>query len=46
MTSRWHLRRVGFLALRNLAFLGWYAQEETWPLVGYAGPLLRGEGPR
>lgn len=46
MTSRWRLRRVGFLALRNLAFLGWYAQEETWPLVGYAGPLLRGEGSR
>jgi hypothetical protein len=46
MTSRLQLRRLGFLALRNLSFLGWYAQEQSWPLVGYAGPLLRGERPR
>lgn len=44
MTSRFALRRIGFQALRNLSFLGWYAQEETWPLVGYAGPLLRRPG--
>ena len=27
--------------LRNLAQLGYWSQDETWPLVGYAGPLLR-----
>ncbi len=41
MRSRLALRRQAFLALRNLAFLGYYSQAETWPLIGYAGPLLR-----
>lgn len=41
MRSRFALRRTAFLALRNLSFLGYYSQEETWPLIGYAGPLLR-----
>ena len=41
MTSRIALRRVGFTALRNLCFVGWYGQEATWPLIGYRGPLLR-----
>lgn len=41
LRSRWPLRRQAFLALRNLALLGYYSQEETWPLIGYAGPLLR-----
>lgn len=41
MRSRLAFRRVAFLALRNLSFLGYYSQEETWPLIGYAGPLLR-----
>ena len=40
MTSRLGLRRQAFYALRNLAFLGWWSQQETWALVGYAGPLL------
>ena len=40
MRSRLQLRRLGFLALRNLAMLGYYSQEETWPLLGYGGPLL------
>ena len=39
--SRLALRRQGFEALRNLAMLGWYSQDESWPAVGYAGPLLR-----
>ena len=26
--------------LRNLAQIGYWSQRETWPLVGYAGPLL------
>jgi len=41
MSSRFALRRQAFQALRNLSFLGYYSQEETWPLIGYAGPLLR-----
>lgn len=41
MRSRLALRRVAFQALRNLSFLGYYSQEETWPMIGYAGPLLR-----
>lgn len=40
MTSRLAARRQGFLAIRNLALLGYYSQPETWPLIGYAGPLL------
>lgn len=40
--SRLGFRRRAFYALRNLAFLGYWTQEETWPLIGYAGPLLRG----
>jgi hypothetical protein len=40
MTSRLALRRTAFLALRNLALLGYYTQPETWPLIGYQGPLL------
>ena len=41
MHSRIALRRTAFLALRNLCFLGWYSQAETWPLIGYQGPLLQ-----
>jgi hypothetical protein len=42
MTSRLALRRQAFMALRNLAFLGYWSQDETWPLIGYKGPLLDG----
>jgi hypothetical protein len=45
MTSRLALRRLGFEALRNLAFLGYYASEKTWPWIGYAGPLLGRSAP-
>ncbi|CAG0999677.1 hypothetical protein MYXO_02922 [Myxococcaceae bacterium] len=41
MRSRFALRRMAFDALRNLAFLGYYSQDETWPGIGYAGPLIR-----
>jgi hypothetical protein len=41
MRSRLALRRMGFYALRNLALLGYWSQDETWPLIDYAGPLLR-----
>jgi hypothetical protein len=40
MTSRLGLRRMAFLALRNLALLGYYTQPESWPLIGYQGPLI------
>ena len=43
MNSRLALRRRAFYALRNLAFLGYYAQPEVWPAIGYAGPLLHRE---
>jgi hypothetical protein len=44
MRSRFAVRRTAFLALRNLALLGWWSQEETWPLIGYRGPLLEQPG--
>lgn len=40
MRSRIELRRVAFLALRNLAVLGYWSQDATWPLIGYRGPLI------
>jgi hypothetical protein len=40
MTSRLAVRRLAFTAMRNLAVLGYYSQPETWPLIGYRGPLL------
>ena len=45
MTSRFGVRRMGFGALRNLSMLGWYSQEESWPAIGYAGPLLARQDP-
>lgn len=44
MTSRFGFRRMGFEALRNLAFLGYYSQPSSWRLIGYAGPLWKPEG--
>ncbi len=40
MTSRFALRRLAFAGLRNLCMLGYYSQPETWPLIGYRGPLV------
>ena len=40
MRSRFAWRRMAFLALRNLALLGYWSQDATWPLIGYRGPLL------
>lgn len=40
MQSRFRWRRQAFLALRNLALLGYYSQQETWPAIGYQGPLV------
>jgi hypothetical protein len=39
-TSPFTLKRRGFQALRTLAFLGYFADERTWPLIGYTGPML------
>ncbi len=44
MTSRLTLRRRAFYALRNLALLGYYSQDVSWPLIGYGGPLIRPPG--
>jgi hypothetical protein len=38
--SRLGVRRLAFLALRNLCLLGYYSQPECWPAIGYQGPLL------
>jgi len=46
MTSRLELRRLAFQALRNLSILGYYSQPESWPLLGYAGPLVHSPRPR
>lgn len=40
MTSRLQVRRLAFLALRNLSMLGYWSQPETWHLIGYRGPLI------
>jgi hypothetical protein len=36
--SRFHTRRIGFQAVKNLSMLGYYAQDETWPAIHYSGP--------
>ncbi|MCP3986500.1 MAG: hypothetical protein GY723_19125 [bacterium] len=41
MSSRISLRREAYAALRNLALLGYYSQDEVWPGIGYRGPLLK-----
>lgn len=40
-TSRLAMRRQGFQALRTLAFLGYYRDDRTWPLLAYTGPSVR-----
>lgn len=40
MNSRLGLRRLAYAALRNLAFIGYYSQDETWRAIGYQGPLI------
>jgi hypothetical protein len=36
--SRIATRRIAFRAVRNLAMLGYYSHEATWPMVGYEPP--------
>jgi hypothetical protein len=38
------VRRRGFQALRTLAFLGYWRDDRTWPLIGYSGPMLPRRG--
>jgi hypothetical protein len=38
------LRRRGFQALRTLAFIGYWRDDRTWPLLGYTGPMLPKRG--
>jgi gluconate 2-dehydrogenase subunit 3-like protein len=38
------VRRRGFQALRTLAFLGYWRDDRTWPLIGYSGPMLPKRG--
>ena len=32
--------RFGFSSLRNLVLLAFYTQPESWPMIGYPGPVL------
>jgi D-cysteine desulfhydrase len=38
------VRRRGFQALRTLAFVGYWRDDRTWPLLGYSGPMLPRRG--
>ncbi len=40
MTSRLGIRRLAFLAFRNLAFIGYYSHAGIWGRIGYKGPLI------
>lgn len=40
MESSLGARRVIFRALKTLAALGYYAQPDAWPAIGYDGPWL------
>ena len=32
--------RTGFLGVRAMALMGVYCREDSWPAIGYGGPLL------
>ncbi len=38
--SRLQLFRFGFSSLRNLVLVAFYTREESWPMIGYPGPVL------
>jgi hypothetical protein len=38
--SRFATRRIAFQAFKNLAMLGYYAQDATWPAIHYQGPWV------
>ena len=40
-SSALDVRRQGFQGLRALAFLAYWRQDRTWPLLGYPGPMVQ-----
>jgi hypothetical protein len=44
-SSRLAVRRQGFQALKTMALLGYWRSDQTWPLIGYSGPMLPKAGP-
>lgn len=38
--SRFETRRLAYRAMKNLSFLGYYAQDGTWSGIHYLGPVL------
>ncbi len=38
--SQFQIFRFAFSSLRNLVFVSYYTQQETWPTMGYPGPWL------
>jgi len=39
-SSPFHLFRFGFASLRNLVLVSFYTQPQSWPMIGYPGPVL------
>ncbi len=39
-TSRLQLFRFGFASVRNLVLVSFYTQAQSWPAIGYPGPVL------
>jgi hypothetical protein len=39
--SRLAVRRQGFQALKTMCLLGYWRDERTWPMLGYAGPMVK-----
>lgn len=40
------LRQQGFTALKGLCVMAYYRSPETWPLIGYDGPLIKSQSPK
>jgi hypothetical protein len=40
-SSAFNVRRRFYTSMRTLIFATFYSLEDTWPEIGYAGPLLR-----
>ena len=40
-TSRLAFRRTGFVAIKRVAMSVYYAQEASWPAIGFPGPWLQ-----
>ncbi len=38
--GRLAVQRQGFQALRSMAFMGYWRDPRTWPLLGYSGPMV------